>query len=296
MREYLEGFFKAFSYTERDAKELLRAYDAVMALPEAKREWESLLTVYAADLHCDIAALRDRAEALSSVVRLHPYTLKLLLFLCMTKQALVYYRARGFSETLWRDAMMDLRYKLEECREVWGICGTFVETWFDGFFILDRFALGRLQFELRKFERTYEKDGVFLTESSPVINVHIPRTGTPLDKESCDEAFRLAADFFAEHFEKSPVAFICHSWLLYPENERLLSPRSNVYAFMKRFTVLESGEYGDDHPDLWRLFDRPFTGDVNRLPYDTSLRRAYVDHIKAGGKSGWGFGIYLYCE
>ena len=296
MKTYLEGFFKDFAYTERDTKELLCAYNVVMANPAAKAEWEALLGAYAADMRCDIPSLRTRAEELAPLVRLHPYTLKLLLFVCMSRQALVYYRAKGLSEALWRDAMMDLRYKLEECREVWGICGTFVETWFDGFFILDRFALGRLQFELRNFERKYEKDGIVLIESSPVINVHIPRTGTPLDKERCDEAFRLASEFFAKHFQNAPVAFICHSWLLYPENERLLSPRSNIYAFMKRFSVLEWGEYGDDHPDLWRLFDRPFTGDFNRLPYDSSLRRAYVDHLKAGGKSGWGFGVYLYHE
>ena len=294
MRTYLEGFFKDFVYSEKDTRELLRAYDAIVADDVAREEWESVLSCYETNMQCDIPSLRERAEALAPRVRLHPYTLKLLLFLCMTRQALVYYRERGLSDDLWRDTMMDLRYKLEECREVWGICGTFVATWFDGFFLLDRFTLGRLQFELREFKHTYEKGGVTLMEHSPVINVHIPRTGTPLDPASCDAAFAQAAKFYEKAFEGAPVAFICHSWLLYPANEQLLSPSSNVYAFMKRFDVLESGDYGEDHPDLWRLFDRPYTGDVNRLPYDSSMRRAYVDHIRAGGKSGWGFGVYLY--
>ena len=210
MREYLEGFLKDFDYPERDTRELLRAYDAIEADAVAKNEWESILACYEENMQCDIPSLRNRAKVLAPRVRLHPYTLKLLMFLCMTRQALVYYRERGLSEELWRDTMMDLRYKLEECREVWGICGTFVAAWFDGFFVLDRFALGRLQFELREFKHTYAKDGVSLTETSPVINVHIPRTGTPLDPVSCDEAFAMAATFYEKAFGGSPVAFICH--------------------------------------------------------------------------------------
>ena len=294
MRTYLQDFFADFEYPERDARELLQAYDRVMDCPEAKAEWETLLSLYDADFHCDIAALRERAKAISKQIPVHAYTLHLLFFVCLSRRTLEYYRERGLSEQLWRDAMLDLRYKLEECREVWGICGSFVVTWFDGFFALDRFALGRLQFELRKLEYPFEKDGVCLPVGAPVINVHIPRTGTPLTPAACDEAFAMAARFYQKELKDAPVAFICHSWLLYPQNEKLMSKGSNTYAFFKRFDIVRSGDHGDDHPDLWRLFDRPFTGSFDCLPYDSSLRRAYVDHLKAGGKSGWGFGVYLY--
>lgn len=294
MREYLKYFFEEFDFAARDAKELLAAYDAICANAEANAEWQALMDIYDTDRRCDYESLCERAQALSPVLRLHQYTLKLLLFICLSKRARAYYGECGLSDSLWHDAMIDLRYKMEECREVWGICGTFVITWFDGFFSLDRFTLGRLQFEVVPFRRTYEKDGKRLLPESPVINVHIPRTGEPLDAVSCDEAFKRAAEFFAKDLGNTPTAFVCHSWLLYGVNKDILPARSNVRAFMERFDLLENHDYGDDHPDLWRLFDRPYTGDPDRLPYDSSLRRAYVDHLKAGGKTGDGFGVFFY--
>lgn len=294
MKNYLPYFFELFAYPARDARELTAAYEAIASEPTSAAQWEQLLTIYDADLHCDLEALRTRAVSLAPTVHIHPYTLKLLLFICLSKRARAYYAERGLDDSLWYDAMLDLKYKLEECREVWGICGIFVETWPDGFFTLQRFTLGRLQFEIIPFKHTYEKEGKRLTPESRVINVHVPRTGTPLDAESCNDAFCRAAAFFADELVGQPVAFVCHSWLLYPINERILPANSNTRAFMKRFDMIAHGDYGDDHPDLWRLFDRPFTGDFDRLPYDTSLRRAYVDHLKSGGKSGWGFGVFFY--
>jgi hypothetical protein len=86
-----------------------------------------------------------------------------------------------------------------------------------------------------------------------VINIHIPRTGTPMDVQSCDESFARAKAFFAE--ETGEVcAFVCSSWLLYPEHEQMLSHESNVYKFMKRFDVFRSGT-SKGRGDLWRLFD-----------------------------------------
>lgn len=294
MREYLQYFFEEFDFSARDGAELLRAYDAICQNEGARAEWERLMAIYDADCACDIAAMRDEAAELVPTIRVHKYTVKLLFFICLSKRARRYYAEKGLSDALWHGAMVDLKYKLEECRDVWGICGTFVESWFDGFFAIKRFALGRLQFEVVPFKRSYEKDGKKLLPDSPVINVHIPRTGTPLDGESCDKAFSLAADFFKSELGDTPTAFVCHSWLLYGANKDILPQKSNVRAFMERFDLLESHDYGDDHPDLWRLFDRPFTGDFDRLPYDSSLRRAYVDHLKAGGKSGEGFGVFFY--
>ncbi|MBQ9773034.1 MAG: DUF5596 domain-containing protein [Clostridia bacterium] len=294
MRGWLESFFAEFDFAARDCRDLLVAYDAVVKDPASAAEWQDMMERYDRDLHCDFGELRARAAALAPRVCMHAYTMKLLLFVCLARRARDYYREAGLADALWHDTMMDLKYKMEECREVYGICGSFTQTWFDGFFELKRFALGRLQFEVINFGHTYEKNGKRLMPDSRVINVHIARTGTPLDEKSCDEAFARAASFFAKDLGDTPVAFVCHSWLLYPEHESMLPAHSNVLGFQRRFTLVENGVYGDDHPELWRLFDRPFTGDFDVLPYDSSLRRAYVDHLKAGGKTGWGFGVFFY--
>ena len=294
MRTYLQRFFADFEYTERDARELLAAYDAICADDACRAEWEAILSVYDETMDCNFKELCARAEALAPAIKRHKFTVKLLLYICLSRRTQLYYRERNLSEALWRGSMIDLRYKLEECREVWGICGTFVKDWFDGFFNLKRYTLGRLQFEVVPLHQDYERDGKRLQKGDPVINVHIPRTGTPLDATSCNGAFTLAARFFEKELKGCPPAFVCHSWLLYPINRTLLPERSNIRAFMERFDVCSSLDYGNDHPDLWRLFDRPYTGDPDKLPYDTSVRRAYVDHIKAGGKTGEGSGIFFY--
>ena len=103
-----------------------------------------------------------------------------------------------------------------------------------------------------------------------------------------DEAFAKAKSFFADGIGE-PCAFVCHSWLLYPGHETMISHSSNVYRFMKRFDIIRSG-ISRNKGDLRHLFDTD-EKDPDKLPADTTLRRAYVDHLKNGGDVGWGFGI-----
>lgn len=296
MRDYLIRFFEDFSYAERDAKILLSAYDAIVADEETKIVWNKLMAIYRNDICCDYNQLRAEIRAAAERLKIHSYTAELLLFIGLSRYTREKYAERGIPEEIFRDTMLDLRYKLEECREVYGICGSFVAEWFSGFFRLSRFALGRLQFELIPFQNVYHKNGHDLQEDSLVINIHIPRTGTPLDPISCETSLQKAAAFYRKELEGKEKAFACHSWLLYPVHRAFLPANSNLLAFMDRFDIFSWGEYGEDHPDLWRLFDRMYTGNPEALAYDTSLRKAYADHIKQGGKTGWGQGVFFYSD
>jgi hypothetical protein len=111
-----------------------------------------------------------------------------------------------------------------------------------------------------------------------------------LDKDSCDKAYELAKLHFKGAYDE-PCAFVCGSWLLYPENLRILSPTSNTHRFISDYDIIDSG-INKDRDNLWRLFD---TDEKNpdKLPANTSMRRAYVSHLKNGGKVGWGFGVML---
>jgi hypothetical protein len=62
---------------------------------------------------------------------------------------------------------------------------------------------------------------------------------------------------------------------------------------MGDFDIYVSGEYSN-YAEIWRLFDVGFDGDVSHLPKDSSLRRAYIDLISRGEKTGWGKGVFLY--
>ena len=174
-----------------------------------------------------------------------------------------------------------------ECKSVYDIWGTFVPIWYKGFYQMKRFGFGKLQFEVVPFGRNYEKGGVVLTPDSRVINVHIPRTGTRLDWESLRESYRKAKEFYHQ-----PPAFVCHSWLLFPRNKEVLSPQSNLFSFLADYEIIEQGFY-DDYKEVWRLFDVNYNGDVEQLPQDTSLRRAYANWIRNKEKTGWGFGVFV---
>ena len=291
MREYLICFFREFEYDDRDSAQLLGAYDRIIANEAANKLLHDALSAYEANYNTDyMAEILNRAREISSCTGIHPYTVDLLVFLCMTKHLKTLYIEKGLDLQIFKDSVLDLKWKLEECKAVKGICGSFVAPWFPGFFALARFALGRLQFEVIPMWRDYEKGGIKLEkDKTPVINVHIPRTGTPIDKESCDKAYAAAREFFkGQAGENAP--FVCHSWLLFPENKNILSPDSNTYRFMSEYDVV-----GWDYnlgEDLWRLFD---TEEQNpeRLPTNTRFRRLYAEHLKKGGRVGWGFGVKL---
>jgi hypothetical protein len=203
------------------------------------------------------------------------------------------YAERGFSEHLFYNSMMDLRYKLEECRLVYGVVGSFVCKWFRRFFDLSRFALGRLQFETVETKENYILFGKTVLAGSPAINVHIPRTGTRLDRDEVLASYCLAEDFFNPLFSDGPILFTCNSWLLDPWNETVLKPESNLARFAKDFIIVKSGLY-ENYDEAWRLFDCKFNGDVTELPQDSSLRRAYARRIGNGEKMGWGIGLFLF--
>ena len=281
---------------DKEAVESLSAdIEKIYANEEAKALFAGAVDDYERDIRSNYTELREAAKRAGEIVGVHAYSAELLLFICFSKHLRELYRLRGISDRIWFDSMSDLKWKLWECKAVKGIWGSFVAGWFPGFFNLTRFALGRLQFEIVAFDGEYEKNGRSLKKGDKVVNVHIPRTLTPLDKESRDDAYAQAAKFFRNMTDGAPIAFVCSSWLLYPEAEKILPAHSNIRGFMADYDIIRSktngeGEYGD----MWRLFDMDFTGDFNDYPEDSSLRRAYKKFLLDGNRTGSGYGVFFY--
>lgn len=291
MREYLISFFEEFTYTLEDSAYFLNAYDVIASHTEAFALLNEALAAYAANEKLDYQEqIQKRAREIVNAVQLHPYTVDLLVYICMTRHLRELYAQRGIDMQIYRDSVLDLKWKLEECKAVKGIRGSFVASWFPGFFKLERFALGRLQFEIVTAQKDYQKNGVKIEKDvSRVINVHIPRTGTPIDRESCDASYAAARAFFADEVGKN-CAFVCCSWLLFPQNKSIVPQNTNTYRFLCEYDVVSWGY--NEGQDLWRLFD---TQEMNpdRLPTNSSLRRAYVEHLQKGGRVGWGLGFKI---
>jgi len=294
MKTYMRNFFDAFTYPEPARDSLLSAYDKINDYEELQKEFGILLNTYTKDKDCDFQKLLTCMDEISCKAGVHEYTGALLLVICLTKQLKVYYEAEKINEQIWYTSMCDLKFKLLECKDVYDIWGTFVAGWFDRFFNVTRFGINRLQFELVPFhsQAGYTRKGITLKPGDQVINVHIPRTGTRLDRESVVKSYEEAAVFFRERYQLEYIAFVCSSWLLYPRNKEVLSPQSNLYAFISDFDIIESGD-SKDYRGVWRLFDKNYEGDVEMLPQDSSLRRTYADWIRKGEKVGWGYGVYI---
>lgn len=289
MIEYVNQFFKDFDYREQDAAHLLACAQSIADTDAARAHFERAIAAYDRDQNCDYCAMMGWAREAGDLVDVHNYTAELLLFICLSKKLRERYADLGLSMQIYHDSMLDLRYKLDECLAVYGICGSFVAGWFPGFFNLTRFALGRLQFELVDCPNDFDGNGIKVAKGQKVINMHIPRSGQPLSKELYEQSFALAKQFYKDTFPAElPAPFVCHSWLLYPDTAKFVPPHLNTYKFLSEFTIMES--HYNNGEDLWRLFDT-MEQHPDRLPTDTSLRRVFVAHLKNGGRVGWGMGI-----
>ena len=294
MRTYLTWFFNEFSYPEDGAAALFEGYDRIYQNEDSARLFDDILQIYCDNFNCDYKNILTKCEEIVTLCGVHEYTVKLLAYICLSRQLRTNYEARGLDLGIWFDSMCDLKYKLIECKLVKGIYGSFVADWFSRFFNMTRFALGRLQFEIVPFRRNYQKDGKILTPESPVINVHIPRTETPLDEASRKDAYARAREFYKADFEGKPMAFVCNSWLLFERHREMLKPTANIIGFMNDFDIIENklNEPGA-YSSAWRFFDMTIPEDLDALPEDSSLRRSYKALMKRGEPTGSGFGVFF---
>ena len=225
---------------------------------------------------------------------MHQYSAQLLILICLTKHLREQYRKAGISDDIWLGSVSDLKWKLWECKAVKNVWGIFVGAWENRFFNMTRFALGRLQFEVSPLKKDFIIKGKEFKAGSKAIFVHIPRTLTPLTRESMLEAYGKAYETFRSEFGESPVVFGCNTWLFSDELPLMLSEKSNLRKFIADFEIVERYKHDVGKiPDAWRLFDMDFTGNIDDYPEDTSLRRAYKAHLKSGGTMGGGVGFFL---
>ena len=286
---YICGFLKEYEYDRSSSDCLLWSYKQITNNLETNKLMEEILQLYNTDYHCDFDAIFNNAERIAQMLEIHEFTIELLVFICLSKHLKELYLEKGIAIEYYRKSVADLKYKLDECMLVYGIVGSFVADWFVSFFKLKRFGIGRLQFEIVPFGANYNKNGIVLTPDTKVINIHIPRSKEPLTKEACIEAYSQAKVFFKAEIDTDPGPFVCDSYLLYPENEKFLPPTTNTYRFFKSFDII-SVRSDKERKNLWRIFDT-HEKNIDRLPADTTMRRAIIEHLKKGGKMGEGRGI-----
>ncbi len=212
-------------------------------------------------------------------------TVDMVFLVSMLPKLLECYHVNGISEDIFWNTAKDLNYKLVECYANRGVWGTFVTFWFPEFYRLERFGLGRLQYERKEFP--YE--GVpGLQKGQTVYNCHIPSAGA-LTSDLVEDSLLRAKAFFADELTSDLMPVYCSSWMLYPPHVELFPKGSNLRSFAERFTVVEAVPDSTNH-DFWRIFNRPWDPNIalNELPEDTSLRRAFKTFLMKGNVMGSG--------
>ncbi len=183
-----------------------------------------------------------------------------------------FHAARGVPPADSASGLRDLGQQVAVHRRTYGEFGLHTQGWLVCVWSGAYFWLGRLAFNLMRLDGRW------------VIDTHIPESG-PLTVESVDESFARARDLFGRHFADLPAeAFRCHSWLLDPRLAEVLPEESNIVRFQRRWQLYGDPAAGDDDAVFFVFRRRDTSPDSrSRLPRDTTLQRAILDHIEAGG-------------
>ncbi|MBE6739823.1 MAG: hypothetical protein E7565_05845 [Ruminococcaceae bacterium] len=288
MREYLENYYKNYGYEQEDIDVLLATFDKIFQNEKAKEYFEEAVMLYEKSIDCDYGQIIDLADKAAKEAYVYEYTAEILVFMCLTKKLKEYYIEKGVDLSIYDNTVQDIRYQMNDCKATRNILGVIYIHWCIGFMKMERFAIGRFQYEIIKFGTNYSKDGKEINAQHKVLNLHIPGSGEPLNEELALKSFEMAKEFYKGLIDE-PMAVKCSSWLLYPEHEQMLSHESNIYRFMQLFDIIDYG-IKKNNGDLYRIFGTEEKR-VEYLSENTSLQRAYKKHLLNGGKTGYGVGV-----
>lgn len=193
----------------------------------------------------------------------------------MCEYALTKYEARGVSREISIKTLRDINIWLQNYKDRYGEWGIWSFSWLTYAFTGDLFHLGRLQFRINKAIKG-------LPSGEYGIEVHIPQ-GAPLKEEDCIASFDMARGFFKKHFpDYSPEYFMCDSWLLNPNLEKI-TPKSNIAKFMKLWNKIELLD-DKNKQAVERIFGFGITlSDIALFTPFTSLQKNAKDFLLSGG-------------
>lgn len=218
---------------------------------------------------------------------------RLMILIFKIPELMDMYKEKGIPEEVMVDTLSDVCLRQRMYFENHGKIGISGKDamWLENIYKLGIFKLGALQFEMSNMERLNWKgiryyEGAFerIPEGAPILNVHI-RKGVDFSREEVDKSFERAESFFVKYFpEHDFEAYTCNSWMLYPGNDKMLPPSSNILDFANRFELI--GEADNNEFALEYIFGR--YGVKKDYPQKTSLQ---ANARKNLNKLGAGFGF-----
>ncbi len=294
--QFFADFMSRYNYPDVAVETFTRVLKRLDDEKDLGDKMDELVISYMNSETEEINPYLDKVTKLAEEYGENEYTMHFIFLLLCTPILKENYEKVGIAEYLYWDTMDDLRCKLKECIDCEEVPGIFVAGWYNGFFKLERFAYGRFQYEISQCgegENYQLSCGKVLKAGDTYIGFHIPSSGIPLTDEVRLDSYKKAYKAYKHLFDDGIVIFGCGSWLLYPPHYDFLPKNSNILKFMSDFEIVRHKEH-DNFGDGWRVFAKDSDLPIDKLPRDTSLRRAFADWLQAGNKTGSGFGLIAF--
>ena len=292
MKNIITKYFEFVNLEKAGIDEFLSAYDKLFGNENAKSKILEALEVYEKDYKCDLRSLVNGVKETAKLIGVNEYTANALTYILMLPSLKKHYESLNYSQEILKSSVKDVYYHIKNCKNIKGVWGTFTD-WHAHLWNLEVFGFGRLQIMPMMADFDFNNSELVVKKGQTILDIHIPRTETPLDEQECEESYKLAVSFFKDKLIGAPIVFRCSSWLLFEKHYEILKPTSNIYKFIKRFKNLQFGLY-NHYRIVSRLFDMDYTGNPDDLPADSSLRREYIKLIKNGENLGYGTGYFNY--
>ena len=278
---FLNLFFEKTEFPIPAREELLRVANTI------SNEIGDILSFYEQGYNHE--ATVPLVKALAECSGTSEYSIWMIVLCLAAEKARPLYR----TEEIYWDTFCDLRYKAQECFDVYGIWGTFVAHWYPIFYNGNIVKLGRMEYQVKAcpFKEPKTVMGITVNPGDPILALHIPTSFEPFGKAARMDSYRKAWEYFCP--DGKPLVCVCASWLLYDGYEGVFAPGSNIDSFRREFYMLSSKE-SESFGNSWRVFGSDHKLPADQLPEKTSLQRAFKAHMQNGGTHGNGTGVIIF--
>lgn len=192
------------------------------------------------------------------------------------------YIEQNIPEEFFWDTFQDIAFWCDNYEKEYGQTGLGEYGWFTRHIDMTLFRLGRLQFEVMEMEYGVGEGLERIEKGTPIINIHIPQ-GEPLIWQECEKSLKIAREWWG-----TDRLYVCHSWLLYPQLDEVLSEQSNIREFRKHFKVLRT-DYNEREAE-WRIYGKVLKNIVD-YPEETGLQKRVKEYLLRGKCLGNGWAI-----
>ena len=285
----IQAFCETYGFDPAAASHFAAQYQILKSHADAYGVFCRQLEACRGDRGFDHGPVFENLHGLQETTGIHPYTIDMLYLLCLLPDLEEQYGREGIPTRFFHSFVENLKQAACNCQKIHGVWGTDIAWWLIDFFKLKLFSIGRLQFKRRKLRKAM---GGY-AEGSYYIDVHIPG-GAPLTPALCAASYAEAAAFFRGRYGMEHILFGCHSWLLSPELRTILPENSNILAFARYYTILQTRLVPTTSAVSFIFHVPGVPADLETLPEETSLQKALKTHLQGGKTINTAFGILEY--